>query len=46
MRTLVESLKRLYESGRVTKDQLNKRVEKGIISQQEYDYIVAEQANV
>ena len=46
MRTLVESLKRLYESGRVTKDQLSKRVKKGIISQQEYDYIVGEQANV
>ena len=46
MRTLVESLKRLYESGRVTKDQLNKRVEKGIILQQEYDYIVGEQTNV
>lgn len=46
MRTLVESLKRLYESGRVTKEQLNKRVEKGIISQKEYDYIVGEQTNV
>ena len=46
MRILVESLKRLYESGRVTKDQLGKRVEKGTISQQEYDYIVGEQANV
>ena len=46
MRILIESLKRLYESGRVTKDQLSKRVEKGIISQQDYDYIVGEQANV
>lgn len=46
MRILVESLKRLYESGRVTKEQLSRRVEKGIISQQEYDYIVGEQANV
>ena len=46
MRILVESLKRLYESGRVTKEQLNKRVEKGIISHQEYDYIVGEQTNV
>ena len=46
MRILVESLKRLYESGRVTKDQRSKRVEKGIISQKEYDYIVGEQANV
>lgn len=46
MRILVESLKRLYESNRVTKEQLSKRAEKGIISQQEYDYIVGEQANV
>lgn len=46
MRILVESLKRLYESNRVTKEQLSKRVEKGIISQQEYDYIVGEQTNV
>lgn len=40
MRILVESLKRLYENGRVTKVQLQKRVEKGIISIDEYNYIV------
>lgn len=39
MRILVESLKRLYENDRVTKVQLQKRVEKGIISIDEYNYI-------
>nr|DAM25152.1 MAG TPA: hypothetical protein [Bacteriophage sp.] len=42
MRILVESLKRLYENDRVTKAQLQKRVEKGIISIDEYNYIVGE----
>ena len=42
MRILVESLKRLYENDRVTKAQLQKRVEKGIISIEEYNYIVGE----
>lgn len=41
MRILVESLKRLYENDRVTKTQLQKRVEKGIISIDEYNYIVS-----
>lgn len=40
MRILVESLKRLYENDRVTKAQLQKRVEKGILSIDEYNYIV------
>lgn len=40
MRILVESLKRLYENDRVTKTQLQKRVEKGVISIDEYNYIV------
>ena len=40
MGILVESLKRLYENDRVTKVQLQKRVEKGIISIDEYNYIV------
>lgn len=44
MRILVESLKRLYENDRVTKTQLQKRVEKGIISIDEYNYIVGEDA--
>ena len=42
MRILVESLKRLHENDRVTKAQLQKRVEKGIISIDEYNYIVGE----
>ena len=44
MRILVESLKRLYENDRVTKTQLQKRLEKGIISIDEYNYIVGEDA--
>lgn len=43
MRILVESLKRLYENNRVTKIQLQKRVEKGVISIDEYNYIVGEE---
>nr|DAM99585.1 MAG TPA: hypothetical protein [Caudoviricetes sp.] len=42
MRILVESLKRLYENGRVTKAQLQNRVEKGVISIDEYNYIIGE----
>lgn len=42
MRILVESLKRLYENDRVTKTQLQKRVEKGVISIDEYNYIVGD----
>lgn len=40
MRILVESMKRLYENDRVTKAQLQKRVKKGVISIDEYNYIV------
>lgn len=42
MSILVESLKRLYESGKLNKTQLNARVKKGTISQDEYKYIVGE----
>ena len=43
MRILVESLKRLYESvpQRVTKDELLMRLSKGVITREEYDYIVS-----
>lgn len=43
MRILVESLKRLYENvpQRVTKDELLMRLSKGIITREEYDYIVS-----
>ena len=39
MRTLVESLKRLYEDGRLTKERLLQRVEKNTITIEEYNYI-------
>ena len=43
MRILVESLKRLHESvpQRVTKDELLMRLSKGVITREEYDYIVS-----
>nr|DAN25423.1 MAG TPA: hypothetical protein [Caudoviricetes sp.] len=37
-------VKRLYENNRVTKAQLQKRVEEGVISIDEYNYIVGEDA--
>ena len=40
MRALIESLKRLYNAGRITKDQLIDRYESGLITREEYDYIV------
>ena len=46
MRALIESLKRLYNAGRITKDQLIDRYESGLISREEYDYIVQQQIEV
>ena len=40
MRTLVESLKRLYENNRLTKEQIIQRVESNKITIEEYNYIV------
>lgn len=40
MRTLVESLKRLYEDNKLTKEQLLLRVESNKITIEEYNYIV------
>ena len=40
MRILVESLKRLYEDSRLTKDVLLLRVESNKITIEEYNYIV------
>lgn len=37
-------VKRLYENNRVTKAQLQKGVEEGVISIDEYNYIVGEDA--
>lgn len=42
MRILVESLKRLYKKGRLTKEQIVERIEKGIITEEEYEYITGE----
>lgn len=42
MRTLVESFKRLYKKGKLTKEQLVSRVEKGEITPEEYKYITGE----
>ena len=42
MRTLVESLKRLYTKGRLTQEQVAERVTKGSISAEEYEYITGE----
>ena len=40
MRILVESLKRLYDAGRLSIAQIQARLDKGTITQEEYDYIV------
>ena len=40
MRTLVESLKRLYEDSRITKEQILQRVESGKITIEEYNHII------
>lgn len=48
MRMLVESLKRLYENGKIGKkpsitlEQAKQRVVKGTITEEEYEYIVGE----
>ena len=41
-RMLVERLKRLYEAGRVTREQIADRVEKGTVSAEEYEVITGE----
>lgn len=43
MKTLVESLKRLYEKDRLKKEQIAERVEKNSISADEYEYITGEE---
>lgn len=42
MKILVESLKRLYAKGTLTKEQIAERVEKTSISAEEYEYITGE----
>lgn len=39
---LIESLKRLYEAGRLTKAQIAQRVTKGTITEADYEYITGE----
>ena len=41
MRILVNSKRRLYQDGRVTKQQLLDRVERKVISIEEYEYIIS-----
>ena len=42
MSTLVESLKRLYEAGKLTKKQIKERVQRGTITEEEYKLITGE----
>ena len=42
MKILVESLKRMYKKGTLTKEQIAERVKKGSISAEEYEYITGE----
>lgn len=42
MKILVESLKRMYKKGTLTKEQIAERVTKGSISTEEYEYITGE----
>lgn len=43
MSMLVESLKRLYNKNRLTKEQIIERVVKGTITKEEYKYITNEE---
>lgn len=43
MRTLVESLKRLYAKEKLTREQVTERVTKGSISADEFEYITGEE---
>ena len=42
MKAVVASFKRLYEGGKVTKDDMKKRVARGIITEDEYKIITGE----
>lgn len=42
MKILVESLKRMYKKGTLTKEQIAERVTKESISAEEYEYITGE----
>lgn len=40
MRILVESFRRLYSNGRLTIEDIQKRLDDGIITEEEYRYII------
>lgn len=40
MRMLVESFRRLYVAKKVTKEEVDKRLENGLFNQEEYNYIM------
>ena len=42
IRTLVASMKRLYEAGRITREDVELRLVNGIITEEEFRYIVGE----
>lgn len=42
MRAMVQSFKRLYESGKLTVEQISERVQTGKIDTIEYEYITGE----
>ena len=42
MRVLIESFKRLYKDKRITKEEIQARVESGRITEDEYEYITGE----
>lgn len=42
MRIVVESLKRLFKSDRLTEEQMKERVTKGTVTEAEYEYITGE----
>ena len=42
MKMMVESCKRLYVSGKLTKEQISERKDSGKISAEEYEYITGE----
>ena len=42
MSRFVQSLRRLYKAGKVTEEKLTSMKEAGIITQEEYDFIIAE----
>lgn len=42
MSIMVDSIKRLYATKKITKKQLKARVESGVITPEEYEYITGE----